>query len=73
MKFAPSSAFRVYDEFDNYRQNEDGSFIVEVTYPKGEWIFGYIESFGEECEILEPEDIRKDIKIRLMNTLKHYL
>lgn len=73
LKFTPRSAFRVYDEFDNYRQNEDGSFIVEVTYSKGEWIFGYIESFGEDCEILEPADIREAIKARLMNTLKYYL
>lgn len=73
LKFTPRSAFRVYDEFDNYRQNEDGSFIVEVTYDKGEWIFGYIESFGDDCEVLEPPDIRKAIKIRLMNTLKYYI
>lgn len=73
LKFSPRSAFRVYDEFDNYRQNEDGSFIVEVTYTKGEWIFGYIQSFGEDCEILEPADIREAIKTRLMNTLKYYL
>lgn len=73
LKFAPRSAFRVYDEFNNYRKNEDGSFIVEVTYPKGEWIFGYIESFGEECEVLEPADIREAIKTKLMNTLKCYL
>lgn len=73
LKFTARSAFRVYDEFDNYRQNEDGSFIVEVTYTKGEWIFGYIESFGEDCEILEPADIREAIKTRLMNTLKYYI
>lgn len=73
LKFTPRSAFRVYDEFDNYRQNEDGSFIVEVTYSKGEWIFGYIQSFGEDCEILEPAEIREDIKTRLMNTLKYYI
>lgn len=73
LKFAPRSAFRVYDEFDSYRQNKDGSFIVEVTYPKGEWIFGYIESFGEECEVLEPADVREAIKTRLIRTLKYYL
>lgn len=74
LKFTPHTAFRVYDEFDNYSQNEDGSFIVEVTYPKGEeWIFGYIESFGEECEVLEPVYIREAIKAKLMNTLKYYL
>lgn len=74
LRFRPRLAFRVYDEFDNYIENEDGSFIVEVTYyRKSEWIFDYIESFGEGCEVLEPADIRDGIKTRLMNTLKYYI
>ena len=66
-------AYRVYDEFDTYEQQEDGSFIAEIHFPKGEWIFNYITSFGEHCEILEPVDVRNYLKIKLENTLKHYL
>jgi len=73
LKLSSQMAYRVYDEFDTYEQQEDGSFIAEIHFPKGEWIFNYITSFGEHCEILEPVDVRNYLKIKLENTLKHYL
>lgn len=73
LKLSAEVAYRVYDEFDRYEQQEDGSFIAEINYPKGEWIFYYITTFGSHCEVLEPEDVRNDVKAELQNTLKHYL
>jgi len=73
LKLSAEAAYRVYDEFDSYEQQEDGSFIAEINYPKGEWIFYYIATFGSQCEVLEPEDVRNDIKAELQNILKHYL
>lgn len=73
LRLSSEVAYRVYDEFDNYKQQEDGSFIVEINYPKGQWIFYYITTFGSHCEVLEPEDVRNDVKVELQNTLKHYL
>lgn len=73
LKLSAEVAYRVYDEFDNYEQQEDGSFIAELNYPKGEWIFYYIATFGSKCEILEPEEVRCDIKAELQNMLKNYL
>lgn len=73
LKLSAEVAYRVYDEFDCYEQQADGSFIAEINYPKGEWIFYYITSFGSHCEVLEPEDERNGIKAELQNTLKLYL
>jgi predicted DNA-binding transcriptional regulator YafY len=73
LKLSAGVTYRVYDEFDSYEQQEDGSFIAEINYPKGEWIFYYITTFGSQCEVLEPEDVRNDVKVELQNTLKHYL
>jgi predicted DNA-binding transcriptional regulator YafY len=73
LKLSAEAAYRVYDELDNYEQQEDGSFIAEINYPKGKWIFYYIASFGSECEVLEPEDVRKDVKKELQRILKQYL
>lgn len=39
LKLSAAAAYRVYDEFDHYEQQEDGSFIAEINYPKGPWIF----------------------------------
>lgn len=73
LKLSAEVAYRVYDEFDQYEKQEDGSFIAEINYPKGEWIFYYIATFGSHCEILEPLDVRNDMKAELQNTLKYYL
>ncbi|WP_040949800.1 helix-turn-helix transcriptional regulator [Gorillibacterium massiliense] len=73
LKLSIEVAYRVYDEFDSYKQQEDGSFIVDINYPKGEWIFYYIATFGSHCEVLEPLDVRNAVKDELQNTLKQYL
>lgn len=73
LKLSAEVAYRVYDEFDSYAQQEDGSFIAEINYPKGEWLVYYITTFGRHCEVLEPEDLRNDVKNELQDTLKHYL
>lgn len=73
LKLSSEMAYRVYDEFDSYEQMENGGFIAEIRYPKGEWIFYYITSFGEYCEVLEPAEVRNDCKTRLQNTLQQYL
>lgn len=72
LKLSPKMAYRVYDEFPQFEQLEDGSFIAELIFPKGEWIFGYVASFGEECVVLEPEAVREEIKNKFKNILKHY-
>lgn len=72
LKLSPQMAFRVYDEFIHFEQQEDGSFIAEITYPKGEWIFSYITSFGEHCQVLAPEEVRLAMKQQLQKVLKYY-
>lgn len=67
-------AYRVYDEFDEgcIWVNEDGSFEVKVSYPENEWVYGYILSFGNFAEVLEPVRIRDIISNRLEETLNKY-
>lgn len=62
MKFSSEIAYRIYDEFENIIQNEDGSFIVESEIPMGEWFFPYIFSFGRHLEVIEPVEIRELIE-----------
>ena len=74
LKVEANMAYRVYDEFEQESiiKNKDGSFIVTANLPESEWIYGYILSFGESLEVLEPEHIRKIIKRKLENNLKKY-
>ncbi|GAB6169791.1 hypothetical protein JCM1393_22510 [Clostridium carnis] len=41
MRISSKMAYRVYDEFEDFRKLDDGSFIVTIEYPKGEWLFNY--------------------------------
>ncbi len=73
LRLSPEMAFRVYDEFDSYVQEPDGSFIAQVSHPAGDWLFPYISSFGSHCEVLEPLQAREFTKSELQKMLKHYL
>lgn len=73
LKISPNMAFRVYDEFDNYTVEPDGSFIIQTRFPLGDWLFPYIVSYGNACEVLEPLDVRETIKQELQKTINNYL
>lgn len=74
LKLDASAAYRVFDELEdeNTVQNPDGSFLMTVSFPPGEWIYGFLLSFGSAAEVLEPESLRQEIKQRLKDMLKKY-
>ena len=69
-----SMAYRVYDEFEEncIEKDENGDFIVYASYPDDEWLYGYILSFNQNAEVLEPLYIRDIICERLLSTLRNY-
>jgi len=75
LKIAPEMTYRVYDEFDEdwVVKQPDGSFVVTVTWPEDDWVYGTILSYGEYIEVLEPEHIRKIIKEKTQKMMKKYL
>lgn len=75
LKIEPEMAYRVYDEFEpqNIEKLADGSFIVTVVFPEDEWVNGYIMSFGEYIEVIEPVHIRELIQKRLERAFKKYI
>lgn len=73
LKLSSKMAYRVYDEFSYVEELCDGSFLTKISMPKGEWVYYYLSTFGEDCEVLEPEDVRQDVKNKLQKTLEQYL
>lgn len=67
-------AYRIYDEFDRecIEKNQDGSFTVTAIVPEDEWIYRYVMSYGNNAEVLEPQHIRDNVKIKLEEGLKKY-
>lgn len=75
LEISKEMAYRVYDEFESEEisKNENGDFIVRVEYPEGEWVYGFILSFGEYVKVLSPVKVKEVIKSKLEKTLKNYL
>ncbi len=44
-----------------------------MSYPENEWLYGYIMSFGEYAEVLEPTYIRDIIKTKIEKMINNYL
>ena len=65
---------RLYDTFDEQFicQNIDGSYDLTVQIPEEEWIYGYVLSFGNYAEVLEPERIREEIRTRAKEVFEKY-
>jgi len=74
LRFQPGALNRIYDDFADelIRQNEDGTLVVEVDFPEDEWVYGYILSYGNYVEVLEPGHIRRIVAERLRRTLNIY-
>jgi predicted DNA-binding transcriptional regulator YafY len=74
LRFQPQDLYRVYDDYDQDRitRNADGTYDVTVTFPEDEWVYGYIMSFGDRVEVLEPPHIRHIVSERMKKALKYY-
>ncbi|MGB4658440.1 MAG: YafY family protein [Mobilitalea sp.] len=75
LKVDADLAYRVYDEFqkEEIEKQEDGSFIIRSKIMDGGWFPGYLMSFGDNVEVLEPESLRKAVIETYQNALKKYI
>lgn len=69
-----SQAYRVYDEFEEEQiiAHEKDGFIVRMSYPEDEWVYGYLLSYGPFLKVMEPVQLRNTIVERLSMTMKGY-
>jgi len=74
IKIFPEMVYRVYDDYIDFHaeKQDDGSFIATLRWPDEDWLYGYILSFGEYIEVLEPAFIRDIIRDRAMKTAGRY-
>jgi len=74
LKIAPEMTYRVYDDYEEEQisKNDDGSFTATMTEPEDNWLYGYILSYGEYAEVLEPARIRNIIQEKLKTMTGNY-
>lgn len=74
VKFDRKVAFRVYDELNGEITGEDDGYIyAEIEIPNDYNLYHYIFSFGDGAEVLEPQEIRRQIKERINKMAEKYI
>ena len=74
LRFSPTVAFRVFDEFDrrDITPQPDGSLTVTSSFPLDGWVYGYLLTYGAEVDILEPPELRMRIADLSRNIYEHH-
>lgn len=72
--FSEKAAYRVMDVFDpaQVRRLPGGGFLVEAVYPPGNWVLGFLLSFGAELEVLKPEEMREELREEARRMAERY-
>ena len=74
VKFDRKVAFRVYDELNGENiEDSDGNLYTEIEVPNDYNLYNYIFSFGDGAEVLEPKEIRMQIKEMINKMAKKYI
>lgn len=66
--------WRLVEEFGTgcFTQQADGRLLFQADYTDRENLLTWLLSFREKAEILEPEDLREELRRTLLKTLEHY-
>ena len=74
VKFDRKVAFRVYDEINGeIIEDDEGNLYAEIEIPNDYNLFNYIFSFGDGAEVLEPKEIRRQIKEMINKMAEKYI
>jgi predicted DNA-binding transcriptional regulator YafY len=74
LRFSNKSGESLSEYFakDKITPQEDGTYIVEEPFPNDEGLKKFILGFGSQCEVIGPEEFRKDIKEYIKNIYSKY-
>ena len=74
VKFDRKVTFRVYDEINGeIIEDDEGNLYTEIEIPNDYNLFNYIFSFGDGAEVLEPKEIRMQIKEMINKMAEKYI
>lgn len=74
LKLRKEVLYRIFDDFDQNLliNNQDGTYEINIELPENEWLYGYILSFGNYIEVIEPKYIRDIVLHKMKETIKIY-
>lgn len=74
LRFAGRMGAQLNEYFrkENITAAEDGSYIVKDFFPYEEGLVKYLLGFGKDCEVLEPEYLKEEVKNYIKEMLQKY-
>lgn len=74
IRFDPAARWRLIDEYsrESFTQSPDGSLLFRRGFPDKEELFRWVLSFQDKAELLEPEDLRRELAERLQKIFRKY-
>lgn len=74
LKLDKKMAFRVYDEFaEDVTEDNQGNLYVQINLPGNDALYSYLFSFADYVEVLEPENVREQVKEKLAAMQNKYV
>ena len=65
LAFTPELAYRVYENYEQVEEAEDGRLLVEGEYPVNESFYSFLLSFGGQIEVLSPRSVRQEMSKKI--------
>jgi len=72
LKIRKDAAFRALDDFGNCTLLPSGEAIVEMEIRDSIWLPGFLLSYGDSLEVLEPLSLKNEILKQIENIKKLY-
>lgn len=74
LRIAGNHAFRIFDEFPelDIHPQSDGTFIIDQPMPVNEWLTGYLLSFADGLEVIEPSSLRFTLREKISLLAEKY-
>ena len=72
--FEPECKWRLVEEFglDCFEEQEDGKLLFHADYTNQDNLISWLLTFGDRVELLEPENIRKELREMIEAMRKRY-
>ena len=72
LKLEKQAAYRALDDFPEYEMLTDGSVLVHGEFKQGDWLADMLLGYGEYCEVVEPEWLREDLRLKAKKIWQRY-
>lgn len=72
--FDSSVKWRLIDEFgvESFTEQEDGTLLFRTKYSDEDYFLGWILTFGDKAELIQPAELRKELAVLLRNMSEKY-